>query len=111
MSIIHALVRRILDVLAPGTGRRRAVRRNALPVAAPGATAPRATPPPWPSIPRSPYGLDTPLDGTASPLVRPYLVAVERERRRQSQGRITLVLATDCGTDLDQHIVGTQGAV
>ncbi|MFE0510297.1 hypothetical protein [Streptomyces sp. NPDC058964] len=46
---------------------------------------------PWPiqnlSLPRhrSPYGLDTPLDATASRAVRPYVTAHEqRQRRRES---------------------------
>jgi hypothetical protein len=66
-----------------------------------------------PPTPRSPYNLDphTPLDGSASPLVRPYLVAVEREQARQSRRRLALVLAADFGIDLDRHVVGAERAV
>ncbi|GGR91683.1 hypothetical protein GCM10010269_33540 [Streptomyces humidus] len=38
----------------------------------------------------------------ASPLVRPYFVAVERERAGQSPQRIVLALATDFGSGLDR---------
>ncbi|WP_307835512.1 hypothetical protein [Streptomyces adelaidensis] len=107
MSIIHALLRCVLGVLAPGTGRRRATCRNDTPTAAPGAAATRAAPP-RPPAPRSPYGLDTPIDGAASPLVRPYLVAVEREQARQSRRRLALVLAADFGVDLDCHVIGAE---
>ncbi|MFD8010889.1 hypothetical protein [Streptomyces sp. NPDC058955] len=59
-------------------------------------------PAPLPS-PRSPHGHDLPLDGSATPLVRPYLLADERrkERARQRQRRLALVLAADFGIDLD----------
>ncbi|MFE7834678.1 hypothetical protein ACFU53_00945 [Streptomyces sp. NPDC057474] len=111
MSIIHALLRCMLSMFAPGTGRRRAGSRPAVP------------PPPLPEAPslavsrlptpRSPYSLDTdtPLDGAASPLVRPYLAAVEREQARQSRRRLALVLAADFGIDLDRHVVGAERAV
>lgn len=39
-------------------------------------------------------------------MVRPYLLADEQRRRR-----LTLVLAADFGVDLDNHLVGIQGAV
>jgi hypothetical protein len=55
--------------------------------------------------------VDTTLDGSASPLVRPYLVAVEREQARQSRRRLALVLATDFGIDLDRHVVGAERPV
>ncbi|MFJ2259580.1 hypothetical protein ACIOKD_14795 [Streptomyces sp. NPDC087844] len=111
MSIIHTLLRGVLGLLAPGTGRRRAARHHCPPAAAFRAAAPRATAV-WPPEPRSPYGLaEAPLDGGVSPLVRPYLVAVEQERARQSRRRIALVLATDFGIDLDRHVVGAEGAV
>ncbi|MBD0838652.1 hypothetical protein [Streptomyces sp. TRM68416] len=52
---------------------------------------PYAEPPaaPWPLHPcplpahRSPYGLDTPLDATATRAVRPYLTAHEQRQRRR----------------------------
>ncbi|MGW1669358.1 hypothetical protein [Streptomyces sp. NPDC002324] len=112
VSIIHALSRWTLDLFAPGTGRRRAGTRPCRPdihykPAPPTAAAIR------PSAPRSPYNLDpdTPLDGSASPLVRPYLVAAEHEQARQSRRRLALVLAADFGIDLDRHVVGTERAV
>ncbi|MDV5148081.1 hypothetical protein R1T08_28920 [Streptomyces sp. SBC-4] len=53
--------------------------------------------------PRSPYGLDGPLNGDESALVRPYLLAYDQrqERARQRQRRLALVLAADFGIDLD----------
>ncbi|MEV0224618.1 hypothetical protein [Streptomyces sp. NPDC050704] len=57
---------------------------------------------------RSPYGLDGPLDGGATALARPYLVAHEQERARQRRRRIALVLAADLGIDLDQHLIGAR---
>jgi hypothetical protein len=104
VSIIHALLRRALGTFAPGTGRRRAEPR---PAAAPAPVhrpeAPR-TAAPWPPAHRSPYGLDTPLDGSANAVVRPYVVECERERAQQSRRRLALVLAADFG----QHTVGAQ---
>ncbi|MGW0959406.1 hypothetical protein ACWD4K_10290 [Streptomyces gelaticus] len=58
--------------------------------------------------PRSPYGLDHALDGGASALVRPYLLASDQERVKQRR-RLALVLAADFGLDLDLHVVGAQG--
>lgn len=108
MSIIHACLRWVLGALTPGTGRRRA--DPAPPPHQPPYAGPRhpAPPAPWPPAHRSPYGLDTPLDGSANAVVRPYLLENERERARQSRRRLTLVLAADFGIDLDQHVVGAQ---
>ncbi|MFM9698872.1 hypothetical protein [Streptomyces europaeiscabiei] len=111
MSIIHALLRGVLGVLVPGTGRRRAISRPATQICARRPEAPRTTEP-GPPAARSPYGLDQgPFDGTASPLVRPYLVAVEREQARQSRRRLALVLAADFGIDLDRHTIGAEQVV
>ncbi|MEU3748707.1 MULTISPECIES: hypothetical protein [Streptomyces] len=75
-----------------------------------GHTAPAFRPDPAPAptplqppSPRSPYGLDVPIDGHESALVRPYLVAYDQrqERARQRQRRLALVLAADFGFDLD----------
>lgn len=111
MSIIHAILRAVLGVLAPGTGRRRAAAHPVTSVYAHQPEAPRTTEP-GPTTPRSPYGLDQgPFDGSTSPLVRPYLVAVEREQARQSRRRLALVLAADFGIDLDRHVVGAERAV
>jgi hypothetical protein len=108
VSIIHTFLGLVLDMCVPGTGKRRAPRPAAPPPALrpEGALAARL----WPPVPRSAYGLDGPLDGTASPLVRPYLVAAERERARQHRRRLALVLAPDFGIDLDQHLVGAESA-
>ncbi|MGW1166380.1 hypothetical protein [Streptomyces sp. NPDC002550] len=57
---------------------------------------------------RSPYGLVTPLDGSANAVVRPYLHESEREQARQSRRRLALVLAADFGIDLDQHVIGAE---
>ncbi|WP_308030213.1 hypothetical protein [Streptomyces sp. CoH27] len=65
----------------------------------------------WPPAHRSPYGLDTALDGLASRLVRPYVLEAEREceRARQYRRRVALVLAADFGIDLDRHLIGADG--
>ncbi|MDX2572643.1 hypothetical protein, partial [Streptomyces scabiei] len=57
---------------------------------------------------RSPYGVHAPIDGAASPLVRPYLAACEEEAALRQRRRLALVLAADFGVDLDQHLVGVQ---
>ncbi|MFI6658978.1 hypothetical protein ACIBL8_26015 [Streptomyces sp. NPDC050523] len=107
MSIIHALLCRVLALLAPGTGTRRARPRPATPTpaCAPGAPCQVAVPLP---AHRSPYGLPVPLDGRASALARPYVLAAERDSERGCARlrRITLVLAADFGIDLDRHVVG-----
>jgi hypothetical protein len=104
MSIIPAFLQRVLGAFAPGTGKRRAGIRLAelAPTHRPDVS--RTTVAPSPPVPRSPYGLDTPLDGADSLLVRPCLIAVERAR--QPRRRITLVLATGFGIDLDPDVVG-----
>ncbi|MET9845677.1 hypothetical protein ACFZC6_27915 [Streptomyces ossamyceticus] len=113
VSIIHAFVRWALGVLAPGTGRRRAGTRPARQTLArtpevPGAAAP------WPLLRRSPYGLEEPLPGEATAVVRPYVVLAERERvlecerARQRRRRVAMVLAADFGVDLDLHVVGAE---
>jgi hypothetical protein len=49
-------------------------------------------------------------DGEAAALVRPYVIAAERdrERARQHRRRVALILAADCGIDLDQHLIGAE---
>ncbi|MCZ4506898.1 hypothetical protein O3Q52_01475 [Streptomyces sp. ActVer] len=54
---------------------------------------PRAVVPPLPAH-RSPYGLDTPLDATATQPVRPYLTAHEQWWRRRELALATLGLDT-----------------
>ncbi|MDX3544468.1 hypothetical protein PV729_18920 [Streptomyces europaeiscabiei] len=105
------MLRGALGLLVPGTGRRRATSHPATQICARQPVAPRTTEP-GPPAARSPYGLDQgPFDGAASPLVRPYLVAVEREQARQSRRRLALVLAADFGIDLDRHVVGAEHVV
>lgn len=114
MSIIHALLRWILGVFAPGTGRRRATRS---------AVSSPACIPERPSTvvvvrlpaPRSPYGLQELLDGASTAPVRPYVLAAERahrdrerEQARQARRRVALVLAADFGIDLDRHVMGAE---
>ncbi|WP_328288295.1 hypothetical protein [Streptomyces blattellae] len=64
----------------------------------------------WPPARRSPYGLETPLRGEQTALVRPYVVAAERARERLRGRRrlLTAVLAADFGIDLDRHVVGAE---
>jgi hypothetical protein len=109
VSIIHAFLRWVLDVLVPGTGRRRAGMSPAAPASALRPEAPRSTAP-WPPTPRSPYGIEVPLDGHAAALVRPYVLASERGRARRYRRRVALVLAADWGIDLDRHVVGVKEA-
>ncbi|MCD9873637.1 hypothetical protein [Streptomyces guryensis] len=111
MSIIHAMARWILGVLAPGTGTRRATGRPAAPAPARAAKPPRPTSVPLPTH-RSPYGLPVPLDGRATAPIRPYVLAAERDHERECarRRRITLVLAADFGIDLDRHVVGAERA-
>jgi hypothetical protein len=104
---IRRIALRLSLLLTPGTGKRRRTRHQPHPAAVP------VTPPPPPPArlprPRSPYGLATTLDGTASRLVRPYLLVHEREAALQQRRRLALVLAADFGIDLDQHLIGAQG--
>ncbi|MEU8971777.1 hypothetical protein AB0D11_21330 [Streptomyces monashensis] len=110
VSIIHRFLRWVLGVFAPGTGSRRA---GAYPTASTFAHNPETpwTSSAWPPASRSPYGLDTALDGHASRLVRPYVLEAERERERarQHRRRVALVLAADFGIDLDRHLIGAEG--
>ncbi|MEV5608423.1 hypothetical protein [Streptomyces sp. NPDC052225] len=60
---------------------------------------------------RSPYGLDSPIRGEETALVRPFLAAVDEQQRRETEAyrRLSLVLAADFGIDLDQHLIGAVG--
>jgi hypothetical protein len=85
-------------------GRHRADRATAVPQLLAPPIPP--APPAWPRSPRprSPYGLglDEPLNGHETALVRPYLVAHE-ERERQWERRLALLLAlhgVDVGPDV-----------
>ncbi|MDT9690572.1 hypothetical protein Q5762_19935 [Streptomyces sp. P9(2023)] len=96
-----------------GSGRHRA--RAALRVAdrvpvCPTSSTADASPRPGPArlpAPRSPYGLDVPLNGYETAMVRPYLLAHDQreERARQRQRRLALVLAADFGIDLDIRVM------
>ncbi|MET9656058.1 hypothetical protein [Streptomyces sp. NPDC006510] len=120
---MYDLIRRITAwllrlVLGPRTGRHRAgtAPYPPYPATAPAPTRRPGTPSPRPRLAahlpaaRSPYGLDRALDGGASALVRPYLLASDRERVQQRR-RLALVLAADFGLDLDLHVVGAQCGV
>ncbi|WP_370414121.1 hypothetical protein [Streptomyces fradiae] len=87
-NLIAALLARLLGLLAPGSG--------------PQGQAVR---------PRSPYGLGETLDGADTPLIRPYLVALERqeERARRRWRRLSLFLAADFGLDLDTRDIHAAG--
>ncbi|MFF1452612.1 hypothetical protein ACFVYF_31445 [Streptomyces sp. NPDC058274] len=107
-NLIRRTVHRLSLLLAPGTGTHRAgPRRPALSRRA--AVRHRPAPPCLP-LHRSSYGLDLPLDGAASRLVRPYLTALDQERARQQRRRTALVLAADFGIDLDLHLIGAEKA-
>lgn len=71
MSIIHALLGRLLGVVAPGTGRRRATTRRTSPRHSYGPQSPTPAAPLPPH--RSPYCHHAPLDGSATAMTRPYL--------------------------------------
>ncbi|WP_329339330.1 hypothetical protein OG252_27070 [Streptomyces sp. NBC_01352] len=106
---MHDRIRRTLEWLrlffAPGTGKRRRPRRHSCPhLHLTAVHHPAAPLPPH----RSSYGLATPLDGTDSALVRPYLTAHEQEAVLQHHRRLALVLAADFGIDLDRHLIGAQ---
>ncbi|WP_406494945.1 hypothetical protein OG936_13935 [Streptomyces sp. NBC_00846] len=108
---MHDHIRRIAawllrPILGPCIGRHRASTPPREPHAAP---VHRMDGPQHLPDARSLYGLDHALDGRASALVRPYLVACGHERARQRRRRLALVLAADFGFDLDQHVVGAQG--
>ncbi|WP_060879043.1 hypothetical protein [Streptomyces scabiei] len=106
MRIIHAFLRWALGVFAPGTGRRRLTGHRPAPQHRGSPwNRPRTLPQALPA-PRSPYGLHGPLDGTATVMVRPYVVESEREEARRSRRRLALVLAADFGIDLDEHVIG-----
>ncbi|WP_328838303.1 hypothetical protein [Streptomyces europaeiscabiei] len=100
-------------LFSPGPGKRRLPRHR--PYLCLHVTAVRHLSAPAPTLAssglprhRSPYGLHGPIDGAASPLVRPYLAAYEEEAVLQQRRRLALVLAADFGVDLDQYLVGAQ---
>ncbi|MBP5862821.1 hypothetical protein QBA57_21675 [Streptomyces scabiei] len=103
-------------LFAPGTGKRRLTRHRpylCLHITAVRQDPHTPAPAPVPSgLPRhrSPYGLHAPIDGSASALVRPYLVAHDEEAALRQYRRLALVLAADFGVDLDQHLVGPRKA-
>ncbi len=103
MRIIHAL----LSWVAVKFGPRPYGRHRCRPT--PGPSPERSARPLGPisvALPRSPYGLDLPIDGAETALVRPYLAADEQRQRR-----LALVLAADFGIDLDTHVLYGVGVV
>ncbi len=104
-NLIVALLAHLLSALAADSRQRRA--------SAPATTA-------IPALrmderrPRSPYGLMDTLDGEGTALVRPYLLAHERQQERaalQLWRRVGLVLAADFGVDLDTRDVHAPGVM
>jgi hypothetical protein len=98
-------------LFSPGTGKRRLIRHRpylCLHLTAVRHPSALVSAPASSGLPRhrSPYGLHAPIDGAASPLVRPYLTVHEDEAALQQRRRLALVLAADFGVDLDQHLVG-----
>lgn len=73
---VHAFLRRVLCVLKPGTGRRRAGERPTAPASWQEPAEPGTSVSGLPAH-RSPYGLHEWLDGEDSALVRPYLLVCE----------------------------------
>lgn len=70
---------------------------------APAMVAPRRAELEQPPAARSPYGLDAPLNGHETAMVRPYLVAHEHR-----QWRLAAVLAAEFAVDPDTRIVRTR---
>ncbi|MGW0822157.1 hypothetical protein [Streptomyces sp. NPDC002845] len=81
-DLIGRLVAWVSLLLIPRGAHRRVTHHRTHPAAPPSATSP---PPARPALPahRSPYGLDTPLDGTATVAIRPYVTAHEQRQRRR----------------------------
>jgi hypothetical protein len=91
---VQSLLALILSWLMPSTGKRRAA-----PQAVPTEHTPTDTPTQRLIITRSAVGVEHPRDylrGEDTPLIRPYLIAYEREqeRRRQMDRRTAATLAT-----------------
>lgn len=112
MGIIHAFLRWVLDVFQPGTGKRRADARPTPSASERTPEAPRTAALRFPAH-RSPYGLHPVLDGETAVMVRPYVIAWERERAAheralQHRRRTALALPTDFGVDLDRHLIGAE---
>lgn len=112
---MHDLIPRAVHwlrlLLAPGPGKRRKSRPHRHPFPCVQITLVRHHPATALPRPRSPYGMHAPLDGGASALVRPYLVAHERDAEEvvlQQRRRLALVLAADYGIDLDRHLIGAR---
>jgi hypothetical protein len=98
----HACVRWALEIRLPGTDRRQAetLSTSSTPFRRTDGHRPTTV---QLSFPRSPYATDEPLDGTAARLVRPYVIACERERARRCRWRVAPVIAADFGIDVDRR--------
>ncbi|MFI8425313.1 hypothetical protein [Streptomyces sp. NPDC085460] len=112
VSIIHALLRLFSEAFPPGS------RHGRTDAPAPASVRPADKARPKPvretaARPRSPYGLPETFDGEGTALVRPYLVAHERQEEgaRQRWRRACLVLAADFGVDLDTRDVHAVGVM
>ncbi|KOG21274.1 MULTISPECIES: hypothetical protein [Streptomyces] len=124
-DLIAALLAWLLGVLAPGCGQRRAGTPPPFPAYARGVEESRPTTTPARQSPRErigspqgstthprpPYGLAETFAGEDTALIRPYLIACERqeERARQRWRCVSLVLAADFGIDLDTRDVHAAG--
>ncbi|MET9777421.1 hypothetical protein ABZ023_24665 [Streptomyces sp. NPDC006367] len=100
-DLIHRIAQWLGFLLGPGTGRHRAGAPRNHPHHRPLPDAPARLP-----LHHSSHCRHLPLDGADNRLVRPYLTALEQDRRRYR--RLALVLAADFGIDLDQHVVGAR---
>ncbi|MFD7710113.1 hypothetical protein [Streptomyces sp. NPDC059786] len=71
--LIRRLTALVSSLIVPRGSHRRTARHRAQPTSGPRPGV--CAPPPPPPLPlhRSPYGLDTPLDGAATKALRPYL--------------------------------------
>lgn len=90
---MNDLIRSLAAWIAPLTRPRG---KTCVPVVRPHPALTSPHPAPGASLPthRSPYGLDTPLDGTATVAVRPYLTAHEQRQRRREAAMAALRLDT-----------------
>jgi hypothetical protein len=101
MAIIHASLAWVRGLIKP-RGRHRAEATTNTPQRS--VPSPRPAPPLRRAPrPRSPYGLDKPLDGDAQWLVRPYVVAREQRQRRR------ILYYASFGIDLDTRMIHTGG--
>ncbi|MGI5196354.1 hypothetical protein ACQEVY_22345 [Streptomyces sp. CA-288835] len=92
-DLIGRLIAWVSLLLNPRGAHRRVARRRPHPTAPEVPTAPPLARAELPTH-RSPYGLDTPHDGTATVAVRPYVTAHEKRQRRRELAMAALGLDT-----------------